>query len=220
MSTPFQNRLVGTAIVAAVAIIFLPDLLDGKKEKYQQHFAEIPQPPELAQRPSLKTLPQERIAKLKPAPLSDEQALDQASDFEQPAIQSEDKNTQTNEVTQVTAAIKTAKISDAQSSAKKRSNSDNKVVKKNPLPPRAGDQQAWVIQLGSFRHQQNVDQLLKVLKANGYVAFTKPIKTRNGTLTKVFVGPEIVKSSLEKQLPKLKQLTKVNGKIARFSPAK
>ena len=76
--------------------------------------------------------------------------------------------------------------------------------------------EAWVIQLGSFRHKNNVDDLVAKLKKNGYVAFTKPIKTKNGTLTKVFVGPELIKSSLEKKIPLLKQLTNVQGKVARF----
>ena len=75
---------------------------------------------------------------------------------------------------------------------------------------------AWVIQLGSFRHKQNVKELLKKLKANGYNAYTKPIKTKNGTLTKVFVGPELIKSSLDKKLSKLKILTNVQGKVARY----
>ena len=58
------------------------------------------------------------------------------------------------------------------------------------------------------------------LKDNGYTAFTKPIKTKSGTLIKVIIGPELVKSSLEKKIPALKKLTGVQGKIARFYPAK
>mgnify|MGYP000249854740 CR=1 FL=1 len=41
MSTPFQNRLVGTIIVAAVAIIVLPDLLDGNKKTFQDEFEKL-----------------------------------------------------------------------------------------------------------------------------------------------------------------------------------
>ena len=67
---------------------------------------------------------------------------------------------------------------------------------------------------------ENVAQLLLKLKDNGYTAFTKPIKTKNGTLIKVFIGPELIKSSLSKKIPALKKLTNVEGKIARFSPTK
>ena len=45
MSTPFQNRLVGTIIVAAAVVIFLPDVLDGKKNTNQTDFEAIPKAP-------------------------------------------------------------------------------------------------------------------------------------------------------------------------------
>jgi DedD protein len=53
-----------------------------------------------------------------------------------------------------------------------------------------------------------------------YTAFTKPIKTKNGTLIKVFIGPELTQNSLNKKIPALKKLTGVQGKIARFYPTK
>ena len=55
MSTPFQNRLVGTIIVAAVAIIFFPDFLDGDKKTYQAEFETIPTSPKV-DFPAAKTL--------------------------------------------------------------------------------------------------------------------------------------------------------------------
>ena len=38
MSSALQNRLVGTVIVVAIAVIFLPDLLDGKQESNRNLF--------------------------------------------------------------------------------------------------------------------------------------------------------------------------------------
>jgi len=91
---------------------------------------------------------------------------------------------------------------------------------KKTIPSKLSGKQAWVIQLGSFRHKNNVNELLNKLKKNGYTAFTKPIKTQNGTLTKVFIGPELRKQALDKKLPLLKKLTNVQGKVARFYPTK
>ncbi|MDN3680558.1 SPOR domain-containing protein [Vibrio tapetis subsp. quintayensis] len=42
MASKFQSRLVGTIILAAVGVIVLPDVLDGKKEHYQEELASIP----------------------------------------------------------------------------------------------------------------------------------------------------------------------------------
>ncbi len=88
------------------------------------------------------------------------------------------------------------------------------------MPEKASPQHAWAIQLGSFRHKKNVDELVNKLESAGHTAFTKPIKTKNGALTKVFVGPELIKSSLEKKIPALKALTNVQGKVARFKPTR
>ena len=48
MASKFQNRLVGTVILVALVVIFLPDLMDGHKlEQKEEAFAKIPLRPEL-----------------------------------------------------------------------------------------------------------------------------------------------------------------------------
>ncbi len=43
MASKFQNRLVGTVILVALVVIFLPDLLDGHKlAQKEEAFAKIP----------------------------------------------------------------------------------------------------------------------------------------------------------------------------------
>ncbi len=75
----------------------------------------------------------------------------------------------------------------------------------------------WVVQLGSFRHQQNVQELLKVLDKAGYRAFSRPVKTHSGILTKVFVGPDLQKSNLENALSHLKEITNLQGRVTPFT---
>ncbi|WP_286233085.1 SPOR domain-containing protein [Thalassotalea sediminis] len=199
MSTPFQNRLVGTVIVAAVAIIFLPDLLDGEKQTYQEEFEKIPLAPQVDFKPESQSIDAEKIAHLPKQQESEEVAIDDAKQVE--ALNKE-SNLPAEENNKVDAAPA------------------KPITKAAVLPEKITEEQAWVIQLGSFRHKKNVADLSRKLKAAGYTVFTKPIKTKSGTLTKVFIGPELVKSSLEKKLPALKELTKVQGKIAKFQPTK
>jgi DedD protein len=75
----------------------------------------------------------------------------------------------------------------------------------------------WVVQLGSFRHQKNVQELLNQLEKAGYRAFSRPVKTNSGTLTKVFVGPDLQKANLENALSHLKELTKLQGRVTPFT---
>jgi DedD protein len=75
----------------------------------------------------------------------------------------------------------------------------------------------WVVQLGSFRHKKNVQELLNRLDKAGYRAFSRPVKTNSGTLTKVFVGPDLQKGNLENALSHLKELTKLQGRVTPFT---
>lgn len=218
MSTPFQNRLVGTVIVAAMAIIFLPDLLDGEKQTYQEAFEKIPQAPTVNFTRETKDFPTEKLDKLPKDKIVNELAIDDDVLPEENKLQTKpDEKLTTDNNTSTSAKHK---LTDKQINTDKTTSlgSNAKVIK--ALPEKAKANTAWVIQLGSFRHKNNVDELVKKLEKAGYTVFTKPIKTKTGTLTKVFVGPELIKTSLEKKIPKLKQLTKVQGKVARFSPVK
>jgi DedD protein len=211
LSTPFQNRLVGTIIVAAVAIIVLPDLLDGNKKNYQDEFDAIPPAPKVDFVKTPHNFPQDKLVTPKKEVLSNEQAVDDALT----KVQSKNKIAGGNGKVKVSGLNKETAIT-KQRSKKASSESSSKT---HP-PEKSVLKQAWVIQLGSFRHKKNVAQLLLKLKDNGYTAFTKPIKTKNGTLIKVFIGPELIKSSLAKKIPALKKLTNVQGKVARFTPTK
>ena len=75
----------------------------------------------------------------------------------------------------------------------------------------------WVVQLGSFRHQKNVQELFEVLEKAGYRAFSRPVKTNSGILTKVFVGPDLQKSNLENALSHLKEITNLQGRVTPFT---
>ena len=203
MSTPFQNRLVGTIIVAAVVIIFLPDILDGEKKSHQDDFEAIPKTKVFSGKLTNKPFPEEKLVQQKATPISNEHAIDEA------VIDSS-----ASEPTKVQKVTKPAVKSVVKPPVK--------IVSKlnKALPEKAVAKQAWVIHLGSFKNRDNVAQLLKKLKFQGYIAFTKPIKTKQGTLTKVIIGPELIKSVLAKKLPALKNLTGIQGKVAYFSPNK
>ncbi|MGL1958120.1 MAG: SPOR domain-containing protein [Colwellia sp.] len=217
MSTPFQNRLVGTIIVAAAIVIFLPDILDGKKKSYQAEFESIPQAPKFTGNVSQNHIP-EKIVIVKPSKQNVEEI--QAQDA---LLAKKSPNALNKPSTKIDEAIENSKDNVIVTPLIKEKPITKTVVKNtssNTQPEKAVNKEAWVIHLGSFKHKKNVEELLAKLKRNGYVAFTKPIKTKQGNLTKVFIGPELIKSSLTKKLPKLKKLTNVQGKVARFYPTK
>lgn len=208
MSTPFQNRLVGSVIVAAAVVIFLPDLLDGEKESHQSEFQAIPQAPAFETKHNkANDFPEQKLARISEQKVSEESAIDDV-----------DVNEQTQSLDEKPIA---APVIAEQQSAEIETKTEFKTESKTrTLPEKSVLGEAWVIHLGSFKHQKNVQQLVKKLKDNGYTVFTRPIKTKNGELTKVIIGPELNKTAMEKKIPALKKLTKVTGKLAKYNTNK
>jgi DedD protein len=204
LSTPFQNRLVGTIIVAAVVIIFLPDVLDGEKKSHQDDFEAMPKAEVFSGKLTNKPFPEDKLVRQKATPISNEQAIDEA-------VIDILTSKPTKQVDKVTNTVAKPAVKPPVKIATK----PNKT-----LPEKAVAKEAWVIHLGSFKNKDNVAQLLKKLKSQGYIAFTKPIKTKQGILTKVMIGPELIKSAMTKKLPALKKLTSIQGKVAYFEPNK
>lgn len=200
MSTPFQNRLVGTIIVAAVVIIFLPDLLDGDKKSHKDDFEAIPMAETFSGKLINKPFPEDKIVQKNIVPISNEQAMDEKY-TDNSALEATKKSIEVKDKAVESAVKVTIKPNES-------------------LPEKAIAKEAWVIHLGSFRNQDNVAELLKKLKAEGYIAFTKPIKTKQGMLTKVIIGPELIKSAMVNKLAALYTLTGIQGKVAYFEPNK
>ena len=193
MASGFQNRLIGTVIVVALAVIFLPDFLDGKKESGQTSFDSVPASP--AKKPIVnpEPFPSERVASAaeRPMEIVNETALDdkaKSDNTPEPTTQTEPATEQDSLASQT-------------------------VVES---PAAGADDAGWVIQLGSFRHQKNVRQLLTKLENAGYRAFSRQIRTNSGPLTKVFVGPDLDKAKLESALSHLKEVTGLKGQVTEF----
>ena len=219
MSSALQNRLVGTAIVVAIVVIFLPDLLDGKQESKRNLFVELPQKPPMktVQPPSAFDTDGVKEAATRKVEIISEQAID---DNLIPNLEAENQSESRAVDVQVPDVyLKSESLSVVQTTEKtkpKVSSLQQQTVVGQDVE-RLLASAGWVVQLGSFRHQKNVKDLLNRLEKAGYRAFSRPVKTNSGTLTKVFVGPDLQKSNLEDALSHLKELTKLQGRVTPFT---
>ena len=208
VNSGFINRLVGTSIVVIAAIVFIPNILDGEKVHYKEGFKAIPERSEFKTIDLQESIDQQvaNAEPLKEDEIEDIQPDDAA--FEQQNNSAEtDVSAQPAMVEAVIADTKQSTVTAGQDDVMRNTN-ENLIS------------MAYVIQLGSFSHAANVKALQAKLKTQGFKSFTRPIKTPNGTLTKVFVGPSLSKQELQSQLPALKELTKLNGKVTQFEVAK
>ena len=195
---------MGTIIVVALAVIFLPDFLDGKKQTNREPFVSVPANPPKKPIVEPESFPSERVAKaaVPAVEIQDETALDDDLD----SSGAGESGSAGEATTAKAPAVKTFEEEDKLAS--------QTVV--DTKSDAADDDAGWVIQLGSFRHEKNVKALLAKLEKAGYRAFSRKIQTSSGPLNKVFVGPDLDKKKLESALPHLKELTSLKGKVTTF----
>lgn len=231
MATALKNRLVGTIIIVALAVIFLPDILDGKKQTSQDLFESLPAQPDTQPVADVPAFPTEKIRQKTQRKVeivadvaTDDFDIDDQVDVVtndtsnepiEPELAAPQESTQqeTTQTTTDTADAGDRQIPDQPTEAPAEVEPVVSSTPNNSLLEEAG----WVVQLGVFRHQKNVRELLSQLRDAGYRAFSRPVKTSSGELTKVFVGPDLEKESLEKALPHLRSLTKLQGRITPFT---
>ena len=163
MSTPFQNRLVGTVIVAAAVIIFLPNLLDGKKKSNQTEFDEIPQTPAFTGKINTKSFPEQKLVIKDKATVLNEQAQDDLLKIDNTVKTSKESS---SKITIGTGENKSTKVTPASKVQKIVAKTQSAIIKPvlGQQPAQAVNKEAWVIQLGSFKHKSNVAELVAKLK--------------------------------------------------------
>ncbi len=211
MNSALQNRLVGTLIIVALAVIFLPDLLDGKKQTQQDIQVNIPPAPPVLSMVTAKDIDVEQIAQQATAPST--MTTDSPIDDNDTVQASDTLDSASADLQQQTNAAKTS-MQPATNKDSATASLANQTIKLETDPQ---DAVGWVVQLGSFRHQKNVRELLNKLDKAGYRTFSRPVNTPSGVLTKVFVGPEIDQSKLQDALPHLNEVTKLKGRLTPFT---
>ncbi|OIN13158.1 cell division protein DedD [Oceanisphaera psychrotolerans] len=235
MATQFQHRLVGTVILVALGVIFLPDLLDGKQQLAPDEAVTIPLRPELEPARPVVTAPpaaeqlsageQERTGQSEPVAAKPEVwAMEQAKEappvapkqVEQPvppkpqpappAPKPAPPAPQPAPVVKPAPIIKPAPIVQPAPVIKQ-------IAPQQVTPQQVAPQQGnHVVQLGAFRNAANVNALVNKLRAAGYRAQTTPAVPREGQLNRVWVGPDS-KARLEQQLSALERLTGLKGSV-------
>ncbi|MFM4849919.1 cell division protein DedD [Aeromonas rivipollensis] len=137
MASKFQNRLVGTVILVALVVIFLPDLMDGNKlEQKEEAFAKIPLRPELEPaKPALQvsaatTLPAEHLASQQQASAATQWQVEEIGDTVTLAANQTTAAAQAQPATQVAAKPEPKPLPKPEVVAKK------PVEQPKPVPPK------------------------------------------------------------------------------------
>lgn len=230
MNAVLVNRLVGTIALVGLIVLVLPSILDGEKQTHDKRFIDIPQPPPFGDVQTVERIDEEalrrRIDQPK-QPLSDDIAVDAAQSnalTESSILPADDFKPAVSTTAQTMSGapsqredvrpseVRPSEVRPSEATSSELSLENQTVITRDDASPSVG----WVVQMGSFQHQKNVNELMDKLKNNGFRTFSREVPTQRGKLTKVFVGPELEREKLEAQLDYLTELTTLTGRISRF----
>lgn len=195
MEQKLKERLVGAAVLVAIAVIFIPIILNDSQETESISGSNIPEKPE--------TNFNSRII---PVIENDEKAL--LNTIESRKVGSEEnQNKNDQDIVAEKIVSDNDKIAD-DISAKKEAVEDEVKVDVGLS--------AWIVQLGSFTDEDNAQSLNEKLRKAGYPAFVEPLK-KNGKISyRVRVGPEIKRSEADLLLKNLKDKMNLDGIVVTY----
>ncbi len=201
MEQKLKERLVGAAVLVAVAVIFIPIILTDSPEPEAIQGSNIPGKPET--KFSSRIIPVlENDGKSSSTPID-------ASDIQAEGNQGENKQKAAQEI------VVEKVISADDNNAEKNLTKKDKRKEEDGVKDNVG-LSAWIIQLGSFTSEENAQSLNEKLRKSGYPAFVEPLK-KNGQISyRVRVGPEIKRSEAESLLKMLKDKMDLDGIIISY----
>ncbi len=197
MDKSLQKKLVGAAVLIALAVIFLPMFLDGKKgvesapmqiEIPPKTVYDIPNRLENQAPPVAEAAPSQSVTEMSPM---EEQAPAPSADQVPPPI---DETSESFD-----EAPETMKSTGEEGIAKAEPPVNEVPVevppKSEPKPAKESKSMStssagFAVQVGSFGDQANAAELTDKLVASGFPAFLEDIDFRGRTIYRVKVGPQ------------------------------
>lgn len=191
MDRLLQQRLLGAAILLAILVLVVPELLDGAghRSRYPTSL-EIPPAPSFKPMPEVEPLPivQPDIS-AQPVPEAALAASAAVSPAASIVVPVEKPATVVAAPSVVTPAAKPAAAKTA--------------VTKSAVKP------AWALQVGSFSEKNNALSLRDQFRSKGYAAY---VDEDSGSF-RVRIGPELDRTRIEKTLDKVRKQEKIKGMI-------
>jgi len=196
MDESLKARLIGAAVLVAVAVLLIPELLSGRKS------AE-PQPADPAEARGTRTFTIElnggtAAGELQPPPVAEVPALAPAAVAEQPAAEP--------------PAAAPAEPAPEPVAPREPPPGVAKAPPATPVQPPAETAPApapvtrggWAVQVGAFGSAAAAQRLVKDLQGAGYRAFVSPVTRSGKTLHRVRVGPEAGRDDANRLAERLK----------------
>ncbi len=195
MDQNIKQRLVGIAVIFALAVIFLPMILDGSGVEKQTLKVEIPGQPEIVSRDDF----EQKIIEL-------QAKVDEMPELE-PRFVDENTIDTDNRIKRQVDNEPTVRLEKAESKPKK--------AKKEAKLSTGGD--SWVLQVGSFKDRNKaLSQRDKLRKANISAVFIEQFNGNNQASYRVRLGPFLKHEQSKIAQNKIKAKYNIDGLIMKY----
>ncbi len=205
MRYTLKHRLIGAAVLAAVAVLLLPSFFKEKKDYQVSTKSQIPARPNLV---AEEFKPPQPVPNIEPAPAPEtmfaptepvvEQAVATVSSVAASSVSS--------------AVVSGVSVSSAKSIASHASSVSAMPLNQQGLPD------AWVVQVGSFTTKEAANKLRDDLQADGQKAYVRTTPSSSGTISRVYIGPKLDKSQALALKEQMDKRLKVKSMVMRFQP--
>lgn len=204
MERKVKERFVGAAVLVAIAVILIPELLSGPKTRQK------PAPPAAANEQRIKTYEFNLDPSAAPSsPVTESPAAPPAEEAP-PAAAPEPEARSTEPVATVVdpprVPAPAAQPATAPPAAvPERAPQAAPLAESRPLAPApAASASGWAVQLGSFADEDRARKLVQRLEAAGHNAYLVPLRRADGkTLQRVRIGPYERREAAEAALKKV-----------------
>lgn len=234
MQQATKQRIAGSVVLIALALIFLPIIFDGQGSYDTQISSRIPPAPiiipmknPVPTRPVIIANQPDFAPSLTTIDVSNEAFSDASSDGNEaeldPTVDTVDSST-INSAVDLAATTDEMSINQGSQTPAELAPEAAEVVDSQPSYLREAPQlgadglpQGWSVRLGTFSDESNATKLLEQLLEKGYKAYVRDIEREQATLTAVFVGPWVDRNLVDDYLKELQDETTLAGYVVRYT---
>jgi len=193
-----KQRIVGTAVLLALALIFLPIIFDGEGSYQAPVSSRIPEAPIISILPEptqSRPIIVGNVETIEPDASAAVSLIEEVAELvEEPSAAIATQET-VNDVEITDAPIFSREV---------------------PQLSDAGLPQGWVVRLGSFSDSENASNLVTRLQDAGYKAYSRVMRSSQEALTGVFVGPWLDRGQVNEYQQKLQEEFNLAGLVVRY----
>ena len=230
MEERLKHRLVGAAVLASLAVVIVPILLDGPRDVNEDvsstSISGIPERPqdrfettvtttlELPETPRLDA----EVERERSRQVSDTSAGGRRVESDAPARVSIATPSEAPAAPRVSVSEPSASAASASAAAESPATApvqpSGSSDRQTPEAPAAAGK--WTVQLGSFLKAENASALRKRLRDRGYPAFVETGPSARGEVSRVLVGPMPDRGKAKDSAAKLQREMKLEGIVVPY----